>query len=75
MRFVSDVERDLAKLVLVCTSMVCAEQKLASTRHHGTQECLGPASVTAVSNAQGCCIWGNGGIHMSLVSVVVTYIT
>lgn len=74
-RLISDIKGNLTELLLVSTRMVRAEEQLASTGHHCPQEGLGAASVTAVSNAQGCCVGGNGGVHMSLVSVLVTYIT
>jgi hypothetical protein len=74
-RLVGDVKSHLTKLLLVGAGVMSAEEQLASTRHHCPQEGLGAASVTAVSNAQSCCVGGNGGVHMSLVSVLVTYIT
>jgi hypothetical protein len=74
-RLVGDIERHLAELLFVSPCMVCAEKKLASAWHHRAQERLGATTVTAVSNAQSGCIWGNSSVHMSLISVLVTFST
>jgi hypothetical protein len=75
MSLIGDIQRHLTQLLFVGAGVVSTKQELPAARHHSAQERLSATSVTAVSNAQGCCIWGNGGVHMSLVSLSVTFST
>jgi hypothetical protein len=45
-----DVDRDLAQAVVVLTSVVAAEQKLAAGGEHDADVCLGAAAIAAVNS-------------------------